>query len=817
MKKRILSILLTLCMVLTLVPTTAFAEGELGGASEDSATDVSDKVVFNKQDTYPYTGSPVDFNPTCDDIKEWSFEYHDSNDAVLYEAPSALGKYTVIIIGFGADCSARIEHTYSIVSVAKEEIQYTAEDYTGVYDKQSHSITLNVSTSDVTIMYSTSADGEYSTEKPTFTDAGTYTVYYLIEKENCDPVSGSATVTITQCTPQLYFTQASVVLQNDQDKCQLEWVYTGDGILRFGSSDDYAFWVDDNGVVYRKRSNCGTSIYCKASETKNCKSVTAMCNVEHGISYIYYDPMNNKPIIENLDITTTKMLEKKVEVLTSELLDLEKPPVLYIDAKLIDPSDPLKKKELHNVRVNFTVPYEDILNEASLTQFEVPLSACDFTVLHQRIDDEIEEVPFLRRADGLKICDTLLSPFAIVAYPKKYYNLYYDVNGGTGTPMIQRVPIDSESYSVTLSSEKPSRSGYKFEGWSLSSSGDVQYMPGDTITLDCDIVLYAVWTEETYTVILNTNGGNTIPNKNVIWTDKVLDGIIAPTKNGWEFTGWKCGDASVTEDTTYGDLAVNDTTTSITLVAQWEYITAPTGGSGYRPTRPAAPSEPQPSIGGSEKSWSDVAADLAKLTTGSEVTIELNGNTTVPVEVIKAIAENKLKVTFVVDSIRSWKTDGADITTPAAADLSIFTTGKLKTETLRGISGIQFAISDTGIPTNFEIAFKTEHAGKFANLYKSVDGKLVFVICAKLGEDGKVILPDVAEKGDYVVMLCEFSDRPGDMNNDGVMNEKDASAILKDIVGLEPGKNPLMADFNGDGHMNAMDASAILKRIVGLA
>lgn len=1188
MKKRIISILLTLCMVLTLVPTTAFAEGELGGASEDGATDVSENVVFNKQDTYPYTGSPVDFNPTCDDIKEWSFEYHDSNDAVLDEAPSALGKYTVIIIGFGADCSARIEHTYSIVGVAKEEIQYTAEDYTGEYDKQAHSITLNVSTSDVTIMYSTSADGEYVAEKPTFTDAGTYTVYYLIEKDNCDPVSGSANVTITQCTPQLYFTQASVVLQNDQDKCQLEWVYTGDGILRFGSSDDHAIWVDDNGVVYRKRSNCGTSIYCKASETKNCKSVTAMCNVEHGISYIYYDPMNHNPIIENLDITMKEKLEEKVEVLTSKLLDLEKPPVLYIDAKLIDPSDPLKKKELHNVRVNFTVPYEDIFEEASPVQFNVPPSACDFTVLHQQIDNTIEEVPFRLRADSLLIGDTTLSPFAIVAYPKKYYNLYYDVNCGTDTPKIQRVPIDSESYSVTLSSEKPSRSGYKFEGWSTSrNSTDVTYyMPGDTITLDRDIVLYAVWSEktDTYTVQFDTDGGNTIPDKSVHWSDKVLDGITAPIKNGWEFAGWKCGYTSVTEESTYGLLAVSDTTASITLAAQWEDITAPvisgiesgktycsaqavsitdndviasvtvngvavtpdengqftlsaangtqtiavtdkagnvseatvtvnnrhtdenkdhkcdfcgenasehedsdkdhlcdicggtlsehTGGEatckekavceycgneygdldstnhtniaaewsknkdhhwhlcsdcgavldkaahtssgaatpekaeicticnyeiapatgyvaapvifpnggifsesqtvtitcategaaiyyttdGSTPTsagtlyngeftltetttvkaiavkdgmgdssvvsvtftyvepvketvaapvispnggsfsgsqkvtitcetegatiyyttdgtvptkesmlyesaftmkstttitaiaikdgmvdsevaaakftkkssggsaggssggsRPTTPTDPNPSIGGSAKSWSEVAADLPKLINGSEVTIQLNGNTTVPVEVIKVIDDRQLKVTFVVDSVKSWKTDGAEITTAAAADLTLTRTTDTKHDGLRGIEGTQFKVNNTNIPTDLKIAFKTSHAGKFANLYKNVDGKLEFVTCAKLGDDGKVILPEVTEKGDYVVMLCEFSDRLGDMDNDGVLDAKDASAILKYIVGLETGKNPLMADFNGDVQINAMDASAILKRIVGLA
>ena len=88
--------------------------------------------------------------------------------------------------------------------------------------------------------------------------------------------------------------------------------------------------------------------------------------------------------------------------------------------------------------------------------------------------------------------------------------------------------------------------------------------------------------------------------------------------------------------------------------------------------------------------------------------------------------------------------------------------------------------------------------------------------CAKLGADGKVLLPNVTEKSDYIAMLCAFSDLPGDMSNDGVLNAADASAILKDIVSPGSGVNPLMADFNGDGNVNAMDASAILKRIVGL-
>ena len=241
------------------------------------------------------------------------------------------------------------------------------------------------------------------------------------------------------------------------------------------------------------------------------------------------------------------------------------------------------------------------------------------------------------------------------------------------------------------------------------------------------------------------------------------------------------------------------------------------GGTGGGSSRPTTPTEPEnPSVGGSAKSWSDIATDLAKLANGSEVTIQLNGNTAVPVEIIKKIADTDSKVTFVIDSVFTWVVDGAKITVPAAADLSFIRTASQKHDGLRGIEGTQFKINSTGVPAGLEIAFKSEHAGKFANLYKFVDGKLVFVTCAKLGADGKVLLPNVTEKGDYIAMLCEFSNLLGDMSNDGILNAMDASAILKDIVGLESGANPLMADFNGDGNVNAMDASAILKRIVGL-
>ena len=100
--------------------------------------------------------------------------------------------------------------------------------------------------------------------------------------------------------------------------------------------------------------------------------------------------------------------------------------------------------------------------------------------------------------------------------------------------------------------------------------------------------------------------------------------------------------------------------------------------------------------------------------------------------------------------------------------------------------------------------------------FKVVDGKLVFQGCAKVIEDGSATVSGANEKGEYIVMVCEFSDKPGDMNNDGTMNALDAAAILRRAAGMETGTNPLMADFNGDGAVNALDASAILKWLVAV-
>ena len=233
-----------------------------------------------------------------------------------------------------------------------------------------------------------------------------------------------------------------------------------------------------------------------------------------------------------------------------------------------------------------------------------------------------------------------------------------------------------------------------------------------------------------------------------------------------------------------------------------------TGGGG------STPRDTKPAIDGKEMNWDDIAAALSKLAKGSEITIQLNGSYDVPVEVIKDIADSDLKATFVVDSYRSWFLDGAVISTPAAADLRILSVASIDSSSLRGIAGYKFSLDGTNNPTALTIAFNAAYEGQFANLYKISDGKPVFVDNIKVDKDGNAVLPNVTEKGDYVLMLCEFSDRKGDANNDGKTDIADALAILRDVVKLENAANPVMRDYNGNNKYDISDARDLLKDVV---
>ena len=240
-----------------------------------------------------------------------------------------------------------------------------------------------------------------------------------------------------------------------------------------------------------------------------------------------------------------------------------------------------------------------------------------------------------------------------------------------------------------------------------------------------------------------------------------------------------------------------------------------TGGSGGSSGGSAGGSSTRslPVINGIEKSWQSIVSDISRLPEGGSAVIALNGETVVPVEVVRAISDVKAKVEFVVSTAKSWMIDGAKITTVCAADFTALP-GVADKTSLRGVNGAAFKGGDTGVPAVLKLTFRKEFAGQFANVYKLADNRLVFLQCVKITADGTALISGVNAAGEYAVMVCEYSDLIGDINNDGVLNALDASAILRHITGIFEGVDILFADFNNDGTVNALDASAILKAII---
>ena len=71
------------------------------------------------------------------------------------------------------------------------------------------------------------------------------------------------------------------------------------------------------------------------------------------------------------------------------------------------------------------------------------------------------------------------------------YTISYNMNGGSGSIANQTKTYGQD---LTLSSTKPTRTGYEFIGWNTNSSAtSAQYQPNDKYTTNSGATLYAVW------------------------------------------------------------------------------------------------------------------------------------------------------------------------------------------------------------------------------------------------------------------------------------------------------------------------------------
>lgn len=145
---------------------------------------------------------------------------------------------------------------------------------------------------------------------------------------------------------------------------------------------------------------------------------------------------------------------------------------------------------------------------------------------------------------------------------------------GTGEPVTD---LKIKNTLLTLHGALFTRVGYVQSGWAAVDGGEMVYALDSIYENNAPLTLYPVWTAKGgYRVNFDANGGSPVePKTGLCWTDTVLTAVIAPTREDWEFTGWRCGETAVTAQSTYGALAKDDTITSITLTAQWKDVTPP--------------------------------------------------------------------------------------------------------------------------------------------------------------------------------------------------------------------------------------------------
>ncbi len=116
------------------------------------------------------------------------------------------------------------------------------------------------------------------------------------------------------------------------------------------------------------------------------------------------------------------------------------------------------------------------------------------------------------------------------------YTISYNANGGTNPPARQSKWAGTN---VSISTAKPTRTGYTFQGWATSSGGGVVYASGTTYSANASVTLYAVWKAITYIVSYNANGGTGAPASQTKTYDVTLTlSTTKPTRTNYVFKGW---------------------------------------------------------------------------------------------------------------------------------------------------------------------------------------------------------------------------------------------------------------------------------------
>ena len=473
------------------------------------------------------------------------------------------------------------KQTKATASILAKPMEVRVEGYREPYDGEVHGISVNTKEVNAIINYATAAKGPYTSENPSYKDAGKYTVYYKVEKTGYNTVSGSAIVEITKRDVTVSGITADSKEYDGKTTATLKYddaVFTGklaeDNLTVTATGTfDSASAGDNKDVIISKLTLGGDSVknYQLASSGQQ---ETAKANISRKRMEVSVSPYTGVYDKKDHSISvTTKEKGAKIEYAWSE----EGP---YSTAKLT-------KRDVGVYPVFYKVTKTDCETEegsANITIEKKEVKVSGITALNKPEDGtkdavlDCSKAKFTGIVSGDKLTVTATGQFSETGVGKNIiveisgwklggesvgnYKLATDGNQTEAKANITLHEYKINYYNVddasnpnptsctaatkTFKLKNPTKAGYEFLGWTekeddpaVSATTDVTITNG----VDKDLNYYAHWKANTYTITCNLNGGIVDDPK---WTEPVEytpDNPVSlpnPTLPGgkYNFAGW---------------------------------------------------------------------------------------------------------------------------------------------------------------------------------------------------------------------------------------------------------------------------------------
>ena len=563
MKRKVLSLLLVLLMVLSLLPTTALA-----GTGFDTVF----KVIGYNGATYGISGdSYIEANYTgwSNDIANKITDWRDD--------------YNTVEVILQQDYNGNLDFNHEVVTL----------DLNGNTLGGSAVEAENVTVTDSKTGGKLSAIGTYLSVKNG-----------LVGKE-CTIAEGTSTVTVTKTNVDPY----EVSYYNGYKAGEtvgpattfLETVYVVPGqYIYLRGSDDITYQKDINGNILAEFNGWTTGGSTAKAGAKFYPSENTIFTVSwtpyYAVTYNVYSPVNG--IFYG---TKTDYVKKGTD---TTLLSADLYTALYPDYKLtgwlssVDAKSykPGKTDYTVNQDVTFTANFQkienctiayyasaDVLNTPIVTVTaktgdEITLNGAD-TLQHPGTTTGNEEYVF----DGWVLVGTDTKYDAKAKYivsgdaqfaatwkkVEKYTVKYYDGSTDTGGSEITAMRTTVAPGTIKLSpADTISMEGYTFVGW-LDKGTDTVYDAGEDYTVTANASLYAYWAkdDDVVNVIYSIDGSTVEAKVQAAVNSKIkLRGSTGYTKKDYTFDGWTCS----LDNDVYQPGETYKVTGAVTFTANWK-------------------------------------------------------------------------------------------------------------------------------------------------------------------------------------------------------------------------------------------------------